>query len=146
MLGYLRRNESRREGGEDRQGEMKRRGDGPTSSSRVKNGGESREVGVKVEAIFKGTARKEFGFAEDHGVRSTKRCETHLKMIASFTIPDSLRRREVFGFLHGCRERFLDSSVADSPHSKRVIFEAVGDARHSLTRLRRNRLGNQGET
>jgi hypothetical protein len=46
---------------------------------RVKNGGESREDGVKVEAIFKGTARKELGFAEDHGVRSDRWCEAHLK-------------------------------------------------------------------
>jgi hypothetical protein len=35
---------------------------------RVTNRGESREDGVKVEAIFKGIGRKEFEFAEDHGV------------------------------------------------------------------------------
>jgi hypothetical protein len=46
---------------------------------RVKNGGESQEDGVKIEAIFKGTKRKEFGFTEDHGVRSKRRCEPHLK-------------------------------------------------------------------
>jgi hypothetical protein len=40
---------------------------------RIKNGGESREDGVKIEAIFKGTARKEFEFAEDHGVPSKRR-------------------------------------------------------------------------
>jgi hypothetical protein len=45
------------------------------------NGGESREDGVKVEAIFKGTASKEFGFAEDHGVQSKKRCEPHIKQL-----------------------------------------------------------------
>jgi hypothetical protein len=58
---------------------MRRRGDEPTSSSRLKNGGESREDGVKVEAIFKWTARKEFGLAKDHGVRSKRRYEPHLK-------------------------------------------------------------------
>jgi hypothetical protein len=46
---------------------------------RVKNGGESREDGVKIEVIFKGAARKEFGFAEDHGVRSKRRWGPHLK-------------------------------------------------------------------
>jgi hypothetical protein len=46
---------------------------------RVKNEGESREDGVKVEAIFKGTARKEFGFADDHGVGSKRRCESRLR-------------------------------------------------------------------
>jgi hypothetical protein len=46
---------------------------------RAKNEGESREDGVKVEAIFKETARKEFEFAEDHGVRSKRRCKPRLK-------------------------------------------------------------------
>jgi hypothetical protein len=58
---------------------MTRRGNGRISSSRVKNGGEKREGWVKVEAIFKETARKEFGFAEDPGVRSKRPCEPHLK-------------------------------------------------------------------
>jgi hypothetical protein len=57
---------------------MTRRGDGPISSLRVKNGGENREDGVKVQAIFKGTARKDFGFAEDPGVQSKRLCEPHL--------------------------------------------------------------------
>jgi hypothetical protein len=65
--------------GRDEAKKMSRRADGAISSSRIKNGGESREDGVKVETIFKGTVRKEFGFAEDHGVRSKRRRQPHLK-------------------------------------------------------------------
>jgi hypothetical protein len=43
--------------------------------------------------------------------------------------------------------RFLGSYIiAEPPHSKRVFFEAIGDARHSATRLLRNYLGSQVET